>query len=98
MKINSISDFRKAMRHGPYAWPDGYPCYFVMEDGGAFHFDTAKAERRRILEALRDKVGDGWAPIALEINYEDDELYCDHTGKKIEAAYDNPEPKGNDNG
>jgi len=33
MKIETISDFRKAMRHGPYAWPGGYPCYFIMGDG-----------------------------------------------------------------
>lgn len=32
MQINSISDFRKAMRNGPYAWPGGYPLFFVMGD------------------------------------------------------------------
>ena len=30
---------------------------------------------------------DGWRPIALEVNWEDNELYCAHTNRKIECAY-----------
>ena len=29
MLINSISDFRRAIHNGPYAWPGGYPLYFI---------------------------------------------------------------------
>jgi len=35
MRIESISDFRAAIRNGAYAWPGGYPMFFVMADGGA---------------------------------------------------------------
>jgi hypothetical protein len=87
MTINSISDFRKAMRHGPYAWPGGYPCYFITSDGEALSFDAAKAERRNILEAIRDQDRSGWRVVAMDINWEDTDLVCAHTGERIESAY-----------
>jgi hypothetical protein len=91
MTINSISDFRKAMRHGPYAWPGGYPCYFVTSDGAALSFNAARRERRNILEAIRDKDDNGWRVVGMDVNWEDDQLYCDHTNERIESAYAEPE-------
>jgi hypothetical protein len=87
MTIETISDFRKAMRHGPYAWPGGYPCYFITSDGAALSFKTARNERRLILEAIRDRDNGGWRVIGFDINWEDSELVCDHTGEHIESAY-----------
>ena len=87
MLINSISDFRRAMRIGPYAWPGGYPLYFVMSDGGPISFESARKERRRIMEALAEHDNSGWRPVAFEINYEDTELFCAHSGEMIESAY-----------
>ena len=89
MYIKTISDFRAAMRNGPYAWPGGYPMYFVMGDGEALSFDAAKSERRLILEALRDgkSYGLDWYPIAFEIHWEGEPLICSHTGVEIESAY-----------
>lgn len=87
MNINSISDFRKAMRGGKYAWPGGYPLYFITSDGGALSFDAAKRELRNILESIAGNLNDGWRVVALDINWEDAELYCEHTGTKIESAY-----------
>lgn len=85
--IDSISDFRQAMRHGPYAWPGGYPCYFVTSDGEALSFEAARAERRNILEAIHNRSNDGWRVIGVDINWEDADLHCAHTGKRIESAY-----------
>jgi hypothetical protein len=92
MRINSISDFRRAVRNGPYAWPGGYPLYWIMADGGACAFKVAKAERRAMLTALHDKATNNypatdWLPIGLDVNWEDSELRCDHTGELIESAY-----------
>ena len=93
MQINSISDFRAAVRHGAFAWPGGYPCYWLMADGEACSFDVAKTERRQMLQALADYQGAGntynndWRPIALEINWEDVNLFCAHTSARIESAY-----------
>ena len=90
MQINSVSAFRRAVRNGPYAWPGGYPCYWLMADGYAVKFDVACTERRRMLEALHNGNDDEWRPIALEINWEDASLYCEHTGERIESAYAEP--------
>lgn len=98
MEIKNISDFRKAVRHGPYAWPGGYPVYFVMGDGEAVAFNIAKTEcRRQMLEALRDHPNGypekEWLPVAIEVNWEDQELYCAHTGNLIECAYPSDKPE-----
>lgn len=87
MDIRSISDFRAAMRHGPYAWPGGYPIYFITDDGAALSFEAAHQERRNILEAIHNQDHSGWRIIAADINWEDSELTCDHTGERIESAY-----------
>lgn len=88
MRISSISDFRKALRNGAYTWPGGYPMFFVMADGEALRFEAAKTERREILAALaHGTMQDSWRPVAFEINWEDTELTCAHTGKPIESAY-----------
>ncbi len=87
MEIRNISDFRRAVRNGPYAWPGGYPCYWIMSDGGACAFTVAKSERRNMLEAIRDRDSSGWRPVAFDINWEDGDLTCDHTGESIECAY-----------
>jgi hypothetical protein len=83
----SISDFRRAMRNGKYAWPGGYPLYFVMSDGAALSFEAARENRRAILEAIHNKDGSGWRVVAVDVNWEDDELRCEHTGERIESAY-----------
>lgn len=88
MLIKSISDFRAAVRNGPYAWPGGYPLFWVMADGGACAFHVAKDERRFMLQALADNCrSDQWRPVALEVNWEDSLLRCDATGELIESAY-----------
>jgi hypothetical protein len=58
-----------------------------MSDGEACAFDVAKTERRNMLDALANKDQSGWRPVALEINWEDQDLICAHTGKRIESAY-----------
>ena len=87
MQIATIADFRRAMRHGKYTDLGGYPVYFITSDCAALSFDAAKQKRRAILESIRDRLNDGWRIVALDINYEDSDLFCDHTGKRIESAY-----------
>jgi hypothetical protein len=82
----TISQFRKDIRQ-PYAWPGGYPRYFIMQDGCALSFKAAYENKRLILEALSGDIRDSWAIAACEINWEDENLSCDHTGETIECAY-----------
>jgi hypothetical protein len=87
MDIRNLSDFRKAMRHGPYAWPGGYPCFFWTSDGEALSFDSVKKNLRPIIESIAHRSNDGWRVFALDVNWENDELYCAHSGERIESAY-----------
>jgi hypothetical protein len=87
MNIETVSDFRKAIRNGPYAWPGGYPLFFITNDGAAISFEAAKAEKRQIIESIGKRYNDGWRVIACEVNWEDPSLLCEHTGKPIECAY-----------
>ena len=87
MEINTVNDFRKAVRQR-YVWPGGYPTYFICNDGEALCHDCAKTERRLILDAIAyPEYRDQWEVIGLDINYEDPELYCAHCNARIESAY-----------
>ena len=85
----TVAAFNEALANGPYAWPGGYPLFFVMGDGEAMSFKACEAERERIAAELADtEHGDAeWSPIALKINWEDAALYCVHTNERIESAY-----------
>jgi len=86
-----VRAFLEDLKAGPYAWPGGYPRYFVMDDGEAISFKTAKTEKRRIASSIRNKQNDGWRVVGSDINWEDDDLHDAHTGERIESAYgENP--------
>jgi hypothetical protein len=87
MKINTPSDFGRAIKSGPYAWPGGYPIFFVTSDGAALSFDSAKENAKQICQAIRDRDRGGWRVIGADINWEDANLFCDHSGEPIESAY-----------
>ena len=87
MNINTVKDLKQALRNGPYTWPGGYPLYFITSDGAALSFKAVRENLRCVIWSIKNKVNDGWRVQAMAINYEDNELYCDHTGEKIESAY-----------
>ena len=68
----------------PYAWPGGNPLFAITHDGGALCKACCKAERSSIGTTTGS---DGWGVVALEVNWEDPALYCDHCGDRIESAY-----------
>lgn len=84
----NTKQFKQALRNGPYAWPGGYPLFFVMSDGEALSFNAAKSEAKQIIRAIREHdIRGGWYPEGVTINWEDSTLYCCHTGEQIECAY-----------
>lgn len=88
MEINTVADLDEAISNGPYAWPGGYPVFFITADGGALAFQTVKDEIDEIKEAIEDDdTSGGWRVVAADVNWEDPELYDDHTGDRIESAY-----------
>lgn len=86
-RISTGAQLRATLRAGAFTWPGGYPLYFVTSDGGALAFDSVRDNLRSVLDSIRTKWDDGWRVVACEVNYEDTELYDDHTGRKIESAY-----------
>lgn len=86
-KIKTVSDLKATLRNGRYAWPGGYPLFFITSDGAALSFDTARSEFRLIADSIQSELDDGWRIIACEINYEDSSLFCEHSGAAIESAY-----------
>lgn len=65
-------------------WAFGYPFYALTNDGAALCHHCTKTER----EAIGTTTGsDGWTVVALQPNWEDPELFCDHCGARIESAY-----------
>lgn len=96
-EIRTVADLKATIRNGGFAWPGGYPLYFITADGGSLSFRTVRENFAECCRAIID--GDnsgGWRIIACEVNWEDDSLTCEHSGKRIESAYgdDDPEESG----
>lgn len=87
MSYQSLQQIKRAIRD-KYAWPGGYPMYLIMSDGGCLCMECARKEWRLICRAMMfPHYGGGWTAEGAEINWEDNELRCDHCGTEIEAAY-----------
>jgi hypothetical protein len=85
----TVEQFNKDLEE-PYAWPGGYPRYFITADGAALSYAAAKENVNQIREAIADGLTySGWRVIGCDVNWEDTELTCDHTNQKIESAYGN---------
>ena len=66
-----------------YAWPGGYPVFYVCDDGGALCPPCVQEN----LEQCTEDAWGGWYVTAHGINYENDSLYCGRCSKTIESAY-----------
>lgn len=82
---------KQALRNGPYAWPGGYPMYFITSDGAALSFQAVHENYCSVLSSMRHRVNDGWRVVGVYINWEDHELTCDHNGERIQSAYGDDE-------
>jgi hypothetical protein len=90
MKIQSKSlRLADQLSSSPYAWSGGYPLFALTNDGACLCKDCAKTERNTIGTTTGS---DGWTVEALDVNWEDPDLYCDHCGSRIESAYAEPQP------
>lgn len=80
--------FDAALKSGAFAWPGGYPLYFVMGDGEAVSFKAAEENALELRAAIdAGNTRDSWFPVSVQINWEDTDLVCAHSSVKIESAY-----------
>lgn len=84
MHINSVNDFRKTIRKGPFTWPGAYDIFGITSDGAALCFDCMEKERRSIVWSIGNKVNDGWKVEAIDATCNvEDTVCCDHCNKII---------------
>lgn len=67
-----------------WAWPGGYPIYYVVADGGIL---CSKCANDNIKLTSDPDAESDWRIVASDINYEDPDLFCDHCDQRIEPAY-----------
>lgn len=84
--INTAEDLKSALREGPYV-SGGYPIFFICEDASVLSYDAVSQNVRHVLAAIRHDDDPQWRVIVADINWEDADLICDHTGISIPAAY-----------
>jgi hypothetical protein len=66
-----------------YAWPGGYPLYYVTADGGTLCADCACQSN----VDYKDASDKQWHIVGADVNWEDDSLHCSDCDKQIESAY-----------
>ena len=80
--VRSDAKFRKehTIQHGPdagklmyYAWPGGYPMFYLNQHNEVICPDCANDTYHHL--------------VAADANWEDPHLYCDHCSQRIESAY-----------
>ena len=91
MNIKSVRDLMTAVRYGRFTSVGCYPLFFLTSDGGTLDPRTVREEIWTIARAVRDDVNDGWRVVAVDVNWENPDMYDDHTGERIESAYAEPE-------
>lgn len=98
-EITDTHQLRATLRHGGFAWPGGYPMYFLTSDGAALSFEAVRANLHSVLDAIQTRSGNGWRVVACDVNWEDTDLYCAETNAKIPSAYgdDETETEGESN-
>jgi len=79
-------EIKQAIRD-KYTFPGCYPMFLLTDDGAALCTSCGRTMWRAICDSVRRKMADGWRVVAVDVNWEDSELVCDHCGNMIESAY-----------
>lgn len=87
----TVDKFKADLESGEFAFPGGYPTYFITDDGDCLSYDSAKENAEQIIDAIQTRDNSGWRVVGRDINWEDPDLYCADSGKRIPSAYAEPE-------
>lgn len=88
MNINAMKDENGKLIS--YAWPGGYPVYYIDKDGSVLCPDCAQKSLDDPDELPNFK------PIAGDVYYEGPVIYCEQCNAEIESAYGDPDEDKND--
>lgn len=87
MQTYTTKKLREQLRQGDWAWPGGYPLHFITSDGAALSFEAVRENIKSVIWSMRHGANDGWRVIGCEVNWEDSDMTCAHTGEPIPSAY-----------
>ena len=88
MEIKTTTDLKTVLRNGQFTKMGGYPLFFICADGEPLSFEAVLQEYKQVLRDVKNNDRfSGWCVIGCDVNWEDESLYCVHSGKKIESAY-----------
>lgn len=98
LDIKNAKDLDDAVARGAHAWPGGYPIYFIAADGEPLSFEAVEknmtlcraAWHRHSTNSQNSEISE-WRIVSTQINWEDDSLFCSHSGERIPSAYGNDE-------
>ena len=62
-----------------YAWPGGYPLFYLDGENSVLCPTCADQSRHDMVESFR--------PVAVDVNWEDEDMHCDQCSRPIECAY-----------
>jgi hypothetical protein len=71
----------------PYTWPGGYPLALITCDGGCLCHKCTKDEWALVCAESFENTNNGFRVAGVDVNWENDDLYCDHCNTRIESAY-----------
>jgi hypothetical protein len=67
-----------------YAWPGGYPIFYLTQDDAVLCPQCANGENGSDTLVQDDPQ---WNVTAHDINWEDPDMTCEHCNRRIESAY-----------
>lgn len=81
--LNPAISLDSAGKPEHFAWPGGYPLYYITKDNGVLSPEAVEENQR----LTNDPDDPQWFVVEVRINEEDTNLICDHTGERIPSAY-----------
>tara|TARA_R110000772_G_scaffold237662_1_gene349577 strand:- start:729 stop:992 length:264 start_codon:yes stop_codon:yes gene_type:complete len=82
-----IKEIKNELRIGQWSWPGGYPKYFITEDGAALSYKAVYDNFNLVCQEHLTDNCTGWRLASVDINWEDENLFCEQTNEKIQSAY-----------
>jgi hypothetical protein len=89
----TVKELMRDLRAGKFTSIGSYPTFFVTTDGEALSHEAVRENLWQVARATRDYDAHcapdlaQWALIGADVNWENPDLRCGHTGKRIESAY-----------